>query len=144
MIPPFIRKILVATALIVVIVWSYLVLRDWRVGAAFLISAIWMMTNFVVWSALIVTSTSRDVPAKTAKVSLLIFAKLAVLIGGPVSLAFFRPTTKGQIFAVLGGISVVIVVTGLKAAGAWMTGSDIFEGRTKLPLSVHRPGSESK
>lgn len=144
MIPPFIRKILIVTTLVVLVVWSYLALRDWRLGAAFLGASVWTMANFVVWSVLIVTATSRDVQAKGAKVTLLVLAKIAVLVGGPLSLIWFRPSTRGQIFAILAGISVVIVVTGLKAVGAWMTGKDVFGARAKFPLSLRPPDSESK
>ena len=132
------------TGLVVVVIWSYLTLRDWRVGAAFLGAAVWAMANIVAWSMLIVTATSREVPAKPMKVMLLVLLKLTILIGGPVSLVWLRPTTRAQIFGVLGGISVVIVVIALKAAGSWITGSDIFEGRAKFPLSARRSRSESK
>jgi hypothetical protein len=133
------------TGLLVVIVWSYLTLRDWRVGVAFLGASLWAMANLVVWSLLIIASTTKDYAGKAFKVPLLILFKILVLVGGPVSLVFLRPTTRGQIYAILAGISAVIVVTGLKAVGAWLTGTDIFEGRTaKLPLFLRRSRPESK
>lgn len=143
-IPKFIQRVLMVNGLIVFVVWCYLTLvTDWRVGAAFLGAGLWAMSNLVAWSLLIITATS-SVPAKRAKVLSFIALKLAILIGGPILLVIFRPSTVAQLFAVLAGISSVVVITLLKAIGAWLTGTDIFEGRTKVPLFVRRARIQQK
>lgn len=142
MIPAFIKRVLMITGLLVFVVWAYLAVAvQWRTAAYFLVSALWAMANLVAWSFLILSATSREMPARSLKVTGAVLLKLMILVGGPVALLVCRPGSAGEVFAILAGISSVVVITLLKAIGAWLVGSDMFEGRRAL---MSRSGTGKK
>jgi hypothetical protein len=131
MIPPFVKRIGVVTALVSAVVSAYMLLANWRAGAAFAVASLWSIANLLVWTAIIVVAFSND-SGKRMKLALMITGKILVLyVGGFLLLRAAAPLTPAQALGILGGISSVFIVAGLKAAGAWLTGRDVFDASVK-------------
>lgn len=128
MIPKFIKRLIGATVLVALVIFIFLVAKDWRLAAGFGSATVWMLGNLAVWSVIAVTLT-RPVPARRTRLFLLVVAKLLLLVLGVVGLSLASPLSRAQMLAVLAGITLVFLVAVLKALGALLTGADLFAGK---------------
>jgi F-type H+-transporting ATPase subunit a len=106
---------------------------------AFGASVAWAVLNVLVWSGLILTAFS-PVSRKRLRVFGWISVKLLVIAGGFSLLVWASPLTRGQGFGVLVGISSVFLVALLTALGAWLTGTDLIDGRRSPGEKQDAPG----
>jgi hypothetical protein len=130
MIPPLVRKILWATAALSGVVFSYWVLKDLGSGIAFGLATAWAMANVIVWAMLIVAYI-RPGNRDTGRAMAWLAVKFVLLAAGFAALVAAAPMRPITGWAVLAGVSSVLLVTVLTAVGAALTGVDLLEGRKK-------------
>ncbi len=133
MIPPLVRKILWATVVLGGVTFCYWVLRDLWSGIAFALATAWAMANVLVW-AMLVLAYVRPGNRDTGRAMAWLAVKFVLLVAGFAALVVAAPMRPITGWAVLAGVSSVLVVTVLTAAGAALTGVDLLEGREKDPL----------
>jgi hypothetical protein len=142
MIPQTVRKILAATTVACGVVFCYWVLRDSAAGVAFGLSSLWAIANLVALSGLVVSSIR---PGKRAAgvVAGWMALKVAIWVGGFAMLVAAVPMRPAVGWAILAGISSVLIVTVLTAAGAAIMGIDLLEGRKSTSLVGAQPGGKA-
>ena len=141
MIPQAVKKILAATAVISGIVFCYWVLRDAGAGVAFGLSSLWAIGNLAALSGLVVSSI-RPGQRAAAVVAGWVAVKAAMLTGGFAALVVAAPMRPAVGWAILVGISSVLIVTVLTAAGAAIMGIDLLEGRKQASLDGAHAGEK--
>lgn len=140
MIPPLIRRLLWMTVVVAAVVVLYLLQVDARAGLYFGCGTLWALLNLLLWARLIVaflhpptpSEPPEKVSARRREVVLLSLGKMLLLVVGGAALVLAPPRTMRHIFALLGGMGLVFVVTLLKALGAWITNRDML-AESKLP-----------
>ena len=119
MIPARIRQILKATAVTAAVVLLYFLAYDRGAAIAFAATTLWMMANMVIWS-LVLRMALNPGESKVGAGTMLaaVSGKLALLLAGVVALRIFAPYTKIQIYAIVAGVSSILIVSFLKALGS--------------------------
>lgn len=126
--PSLIRRILWTTLVVTLVIAVCISTRDWRAAAAFAGSSAWGMANLVVWSFLCQAILS-SAPNRGARLLQLGLVKVAILGTGLLLLRFCSPFTANEILAIIGGITLALTITILKAVGARLTGRDLVTGK---------------
>lgn len=141
MIPGFIRRLIGATLVVAMVVLIFLVARDWRIGIYFAVSTLWMLGNLLIWTA-ISHMIVHPVLARRLWLLGLVGVKLLFLLLGVVALNLAPPVGRGQVLAVVAGITLVFFVAVLKAVGALLTGRDVLKGTPKVAKPSGERGVE--
>ncbi len=119
MIPARIRQIVKVTAVASALVLLCFLAYDRGAGVAFGVTSVWMIANLLIWTVVmrIALNPGDDKPG----VGILLAAvsvKLFLLIGGVVALKVFAPYNRLQLYAIIAGVSSVLIVAFLKALGS--------------------------
>lgn len=119
MIPARIRQILKATAIASAIALLCFLAYDRGAGITFGVTSVWMMANLVIWTIVMQMALQPGENKTSPGILLLaIGVKLLLLFGGVIALRVFAPYTRWQLYGIIAGVSSVLIVAVLKAAGA--------------------------
>lgn len=119
MIPARVKQIAKGTALLGSVVFLCFLGVDRGAGIVFGATTLWMLGNLLVWSVLMKLTLQPDSTKNATGIALAaIFAKLTLLFGGILALRAFAPYDRLQVWAIVAGVSSVLFVAVLKAAGA--------------------------
>lgn len=119
MIPARIQQIAKATALLCAVGFFCFAGLSVGAGLTFAAASAWIITNLLLWSVIMMMMLQPGAQKPRVGLTLLlVFAKLFLLLAGLAVLWAFAPYTPLQILALVAGVSSVLFVTLLKAAGA--------------------------
>lgn len=119
MIPARIRQIVKATGVACAIVLLFFLAYDRGAGIAFAVTSVWMIANLIIWTIVMkIVLQPGEHKTGVGLLLLALFIKIGLLLGGVLALKIFSPYTKIQLYAIIAGVSSVLVVSVLKAAGA--------------------------
>lgn len=121
MIPQRIRQIAKTTAIACAIGVLCFFAYHRGAGIAFAITSAWMIANLLIWTIVLrIALNPTDEKPSVGLLLLAITVKLFLLIGGVIALRVFAPYQKIELYAVIAGVSSVLVVAFLKALGSWV------------------------
>lgn len=124
MIPDRIKQIVGTSAIAAVLVALCVVLYDFKASIAFLATSGWVILNFIAWTIIMGAALrGKDEPANPMGLMVGLLAKLILLGGGLAAMIVFAPYTRAQLFAIVGGLSFVLLVAVMKALGSRLTTS---------------------
>lgn len=129
MIPGLIKRILLTTAVLAVVVTLGISNHDWRAAIAFACAVAWAMANLLVWALGLRVLLMDQSPMKSTRLLRLGLVKVALLATGLLALRFTVPLTKNESLAIIAGIPLILFVAALKALGAKLTGRDLMTGQ---------------
>lgn len=119
MIPARVRQIIVATGVAASVVLLCLLAFDRGAGVAFAVTTAWMLANLVIWTVVVQVVIQPEAQKNgLLTIALAITAKVVLLLGGVVALMILSPYTRMQLLGIVGGVSSVLIVAFLKAAGS--------------------------
>lgn len=119
MIPARIKQITKTTAIAVAVVLLWFLAYDRGAGIAFGVTSVWMIANLIIWTVVIrIALQSGERKGGVGILLVGITVKLALLLGGVIALKLFAPYTRLQVYAIIAGVSSVLIVATLKAAGS--------------------------
>jgi hypothetical protein len=133
MIPARIKQIANATLLLGAVVLLCFSGMDAGAAATYAATTLWMLANLVVWAFVmkIVLQPGTEKPSLGIAATA-ILGKMVLLFGGIFALRFFAPYSAMQVYGILAGVSSVLAVAFLKAAGAKVLSlANASEGKTK-------------
>lgn len=119
MIPARIKQIAGAALLVGAVASLCFARVDLSAATICAVTTLWMLANLLVWAVVmkIVLLPGNEKPA-VGTAAMGILGKFVLLIGGIVALRMFAPFTAMQVYAILAGVSSVLVTAFLKALGA--------------------------
>jgi hypothetical protein len=132
-IPGFVKRLIRTSLLVALVLFLFLLAKDWRLAVGFGLATLWMTGNVLIWTVIAYVLTRRQTGFRRAKLLGLVTGKLAFLALGVVGLTLAAPMSPRQMLAILAGITLTFFVVVLKAAGAWLTGTDLLTGRRIEP-----------
>lgn len=134
MIPAKIQQIAKATALLCAVGFFCFSGMEIGAGLVFAAASTWIIMNLLLWSVIMMMMLQPG--AQKPRVGftlLLVFAKLFLLLAGLAALWAFAPYTALQMLALVAGVSSVLFVTLLKAAGAKIVSATTPRGDKSKP-----------
>lgn len=120
MIPERIQQIAKTSAIACALVGLCILVSNLAAGVTYLVASAWIIANFLVWAVVfrIALHPGEDSPGGTPVLVLALLGKVTLLGGGIVALIKFAPYSRVQLYAILAGVSSVLIVAFLKALGS--------------------------
>ncbi len=119
MIPQRIRQIAKTTAIACAVGVLCFFAYSRAAGLAFAVTSAWMIANLLIWTIVIrLALNPKDEKPSVAVLLLALSVKLLLLIGGVVALRIFAPYQHEELYAIIAGVSSVLIVAFLKALGS--------------------------